>query len=396
MGPIGHLVNQPIRMNFKEGIKLNEFLLSCYGGRSGVVDTSLRTSISGYITRRLVDISHFQVISIKDCGTKRGLRIFPLVSIEGKVFLSCDERIRGRILSTHLPIRTSKKKFIDEFSSKKVIKKFIKSKFRSTLTCRAKFIDQIFIMEGKEKNNHFRICQYCYGWSFSEASLVTIGEAVGVISAQAIGEPGTQLTMRTFHTGGVFSGSNSHNFLRKIRGKVYFPKIMKGNFARFNSGKISFISTEKSHIFLITHFKTKKFNKKVEIFLPRGVMLIVRQHQFVNKGRNIAIKIQKKHSTKIESKIYNLNRDFRGEVIFEDVSIKNITSLKLKREKKVFQKKYEKDFIIIFKRTRSRNYSRVCIAYSHPLKRVENIVNHYIFPSNTFDLVIYSFIKHPR
>ena len=179
-------------------------------------------------------------------------------------------------------------------------------------------------MKYKEKNNHFKICQYCYGWNFSETSLVIIGEAVGVISAQAIGEPGTQLTMRTFHTGGVFSNSNFYNFFRKIKGKIYFPKIMKGNFARFNFGKIFFINTEKFYIFLIIYFKIKKFNKKVEIFLPKRVMFIICQYQFVNKGKNIAIKIQKKHFIKIESKIYNLNKNFKGEIIFEDVSIKNI------------------------------------------------------------------------
>jgi DNA-directed RNA polymerase subunit beta' len=101
--PIGQLVEYPIRGNFKEGITLVEFLLSCYGARKGIVDTALRTARAGYLTRRLVDIAHFQIISIRDCGTRRGVRLFSLKSLEGHTLVPFTQRRNGRALSSSLP-----------------------------------------------------------------------------------------------------------------------------------------------------------------------------------------------------------------------------------------------------------------------------------------------------
>merc|ERR1711924_18017 len=102
----------------------------------------------------------------------------------------------------------------------------------------------------RKERRHFRLCQYCYGWSLSDWNLVNIGEAVGILAAQSIGEPGTQITIRTFHTGGVFSGVNSESLRRQISGKVFFKKILKGRLARSKTGKIGFLTRESSSILL--------------------------------------------------------------------------------------------------------------------------------------------------
>lgn len=278
--PIGRLIKRPVRSNFKEGINLTEFLLSCYGARKGIVDTALRTAKAGYLTRRLVDISHFQVISIKDCSTKRGIRIFPLISRKGQILISLEERRKGRALSSPLPDFRPRNLFLDTISTKKIRNKYPQALYRSPLICRTPFLsylarlsfnikDQInnkrstsstFFYQYKA-NRYPTLCQYCYGWSLTEIALVHIGEAVGVLAAQSIGEPGTQLTMRTFHTGGVFLSEISETLRRPISGKVFFRTPLKGRIARSKTGQIGFLTREPGLISI------KEYRKNVGIDL---------------------------------------------------------------------------------------------------------------------------------
>ena len=217
--PQGQIIDFPIRSNFREGLTLTEYLISSYGARKGIVDTALRTANAGYLTRRLVDVAQHVIISHYDCGTHRG--IFLKDMKEGnKTIHSLIQRVVGRILGRDLidtslkdkknqsnelndgvctnsreyPILAKRNEEITMDLAFSIVKKFDKVFVRSPLTCETNQL----------------ICQLCYGWSLGQGStLVSIGEAVGVVAAQSIGEPGTQLTMRTFHTGGVFSGDIS-------------------------------------------------------------------------------------------------------------------------------------------------------------------------------------------
>lgn len=188
----GNTVEIPILSNFKEGLNSTEYFLSTYGARKGLVDTALRTADSGYLTRRLVDISQDTLITEDDCQTTDGVIISAIIEGLDEV-VSLDERLTGRIsLET---IKDEKGKVVvkprQEITSE--IAKMItetgvtKMKVRSVITCRAKH----------------GLCQKCYGQDLSSGHIIDLGEAVGIIAAQSIGEPGTQLTMRTFHTGGV-------------------------------------------------------------------------------------------------------------------------------------------------------------------------------------------------
>ena len=251
--PIGNLLNLPIRSNFKEGITLTEFLISCYGARKGIIDTALRTARAGYLTRRLIDITHFQVISIRDCNTRRGIRLFPLINKNSQTIFSLKQRRNGRYLAHPIPNFRHRNLFLNITIRQQIIKKYPFALFRSSLVCRAPFIAalrqlfkfkkkkvkfNIFSSNFQEKNRYFTVCQYCYGWNLADSNLIHIGEAIGILAAQSIGEPGTQLTIRTFHTGGVFSGRTSNTLCRSINGQIFFPEILKGRLARSRTGQI--------------------------------------------------------------------------------------------------------------------------------------------------------------
>ena len=189
----GRTVEIPIRSNFKEGLTLTEYFISCYGARKGLVDTALRTADSGYLTRRLVDVAQDVMITEEDCGTKEG-RILESIVENGKVLIHLSEMVEGRIsLET---VKSPKDNSIlineNELISRQAAALLRQNnihalKVRSVFSCK--------VRKG--------VCQACYGIDLSTVKPINVGEAIGIIAAQSIGEPGTQLTMRTFHTGGV-------------------------------------------------------------------------------------------------------------------------------------------------------------------------------------------------
>jgi DNA-directed RNA polymerase subunit beta' len=154
--PIGKLVEYPIRSNFKEGMTMTEFLLSCYGSRKGVVDTALRTARAGYLTRRLVDITHFQVISIRDCNTRRGIRLFPLKSPGGQIILSITDRRKGRALSSPIPGFRPRNLFLNRDLSRLVITEYPFASIRSSLVCRAPFLASLMLQISNSKEKKAR------------------------------------------------------------------------------------------------------------------------------------------------------------------------------------------------------------------------------------------------
>ena len=228
--PQGKIISFPIRSNLREGLTLTEYFISCSGARKGLVDTALRTADTGYLTRRLVDVSHHIVVKKVACATSRGIVIKSLQS-NSKVLLPLRERLIGRVLAQDVDSKegVSLGKKDEEISPKlalsiSLIKKEVA--IRSPLTC-------AFTQE---------VCQLCYGWSLSQGNLVSLGEAVGIIAAQSIGEPGTQLTMRTFHTGGVFSGDLLEEIRAPHSGTVIFPKALQGLLIRTANGQIAFLT----------------------------------------------------------------------------------------------------------------------------------------------------------
>ncbi|MCI5752846.1 MAG: DNA-directed RNA polymerase subunit beta' [Oscillospiraceae bacterium] len=191
----GATIEMPIRSNYREGLNILEYFISSRGARKGLADTALRTADSGYLTRRLVDVSQDVIIHEEDCGTTEGLEIYTIKN-GNETIEDLSERLLGRFLLDDLTdpetgaVIMSKNKLLNVNDAKKIVDSGVKKiKIRSILECKAKS----------------GICAKCYGANLTNNNIVTIGEAVGTIAAQSIGEPGTQLTMRTFHTGGIAS-----------------------------------------------------------------------------------------------------------------------------------------------------------------------------------------------
>ncbi|KPJ56604.1 DNA-directed RNA polymerase subunit beta' [Parcubacteria bacterium DG_74_2] len=186
INPGGQIIELPVKSCFKEGLDVLEFFISTHGARKGTADTALRTSTAGYLTRRLIDVAHEVIISQKDCGDKKGLILYRKDA--EKMRQNFLFKILGRVVLEDIKGIVKKGEIIDWQKANKIIKAEIKQvQVRSPLSCKTS--------RG--------ICQKCYGWDLGKGKLIELGGTVGIVAAQAIGEPGTQLTMRTFHTGGV-------------------------------------------------------------------------------------------------------------------------------------------------------------------------------------------------
>ncbi len=202
----GQIIDLPIKSNFTEGLSVTEYIISSYGARKGLVDTALKTADSGYLTRRLVDVAQDVIIREEDCKTSKFIEIEAIKDSE-KEIVSLTDRLLGRTIVEDLVdskgnVVIPKNTTLNNEDLRKTTELDLKRvKIRSSLTC----------------ESGYGICQKCYGWALTKNNLVDIGEAIGIIAAQSIGEPGTQLTMRTFHTGGVFRGASS---MRKITSTV--------------------------------------------------------------------------------------------------------------------------------------------------------------------------------
>ena len=189
----GQIIDLPITSNFKEGLSVTEYIISSYGARKGLVDTALKTADSGYLTRRLVDVAQDVIIRAEDCGGDKYINMKPICDGDN-IIVPLIDRLLGRTVAQDVfdedgtTLLVAKDTTLDRKDIKKLAHLNLQElKVRSGLTC------------GLE----YGVCQKCYGWAMTTQKLVDVGEAIGIIAAQSIGEPGTQLTMRTFHTGGV-------------------------------------------------------------------------------------------------------------------------------------------------------------------------------------------------
>jgi DNA-directed RNA polymerase subunit beta' len=212
----GEFIETPITANFREGLSVLEYFISTYGARKGLADTALKTAFAGYLTRRLVDVAQDILISQKDCGTTKGIEMTPIVE-GGEEKVPLRDRIIGRTLAEDVidpytgEVIAQRNTIIDPELADKIVHRGIeKVMVRSPLTCEAEF----------------GVCAMCYGWDLSQRKLVDVGEAVGIIAAQSIGEPGTQLTMRTFHIGGAAIAERAKGeLLNETEGYVKFYNI---------------------------------------------------------------------------------------------------------------------------------------------------------------------------
>ena len=201
--PDGSIIETPITANFREGLNVLQYFISTHGARKGLADTALKTANSGYLTRRLVDVSQDLVIIEKDCGTSEGVIMTPMIE-GGDVIEPLRERVLGRVLAVDAikgsdEIAVTAGTLLDEYWVNVLDEKGIDQVIvRSPITCKTRY----------------GVCAYCYGRDLGRGHLVSIGEAVGVIAAQSIGEPGTQLTMRTFHIGGAASRAAAVNNIK--------------------------------------------------------------------------------------------------------------------------------------------------------------------------------------
>ncbi len=215
--PSGRIIDLPIKSNFKEGLTVTEYVLSSYGARKGIVDTALRTADSGYLTRRLADVAQDVIIIDEDCGTHNHFRLLDIREGDSKL-LELSDRLTGRTLATDLVNKAGEV----VLARNELITPANQHLVEAWLEERDEHEKYVDIRSPMGCESTFGVCRLCYGWSLNSQQLVDRGEPVGIISAQSIGEPGTQLTMRTFHTGGVFEGSSAEKIYARYKDKKAF------------------------------------------------------------------------------------------------------------------------------------------------------------------------------
>ena len=265
----GETIEIPIRANYREGLNVLEYFISSRGARKGLTDTALRTADSGYLTRRLVDVSQEVIIRMEDCGTDEGTEVYEIR--EGKELIEpLPERLVGRYLLHDLydangNLAISKDKLLDEDDAQKIIGMGIERiKIRSILGCK--------VPHG--------VCAKCYGHSLANGKPVQIGEAVGVIAAQSIGEPGTQLTMRTFHTGGIANAEDITQGLPRVVELFESRQPKSSAILARGSGRVHIEEIKKvRHVFI-----TGEDGSVQDETVPFGYRMRVEEGDYIEKG----------------------------------------------------------------------------------------------------------------
>ncbi len=303
--PQGEIIDLPIKTNFREGLTVTEYIISSYGARKGLVDTALRTADSGYLTRRLVDVSQDVIIRDFDCNTDRGIPVRSMTDGE-RVLIPIQDRLLGRIVAKDVvhpqtgEVIIARNEAISDETAKKIGKAGIEEVMvRSPLTCEASR----------------SVCQHCYGWSLAHNSMVDLGEAVGIIAAQSIGEPGTQLTMRTFHTGGTFTGESTAVHRAPFNGIVKFkPKQIRARPFRTRHGQDAQI------IEAAIDITVESGNQKETYNAPLGSILFVQEGESVKAGQLLVEMPAAGRVRKVTEKATkDVASDLAGEVKFADV-----------------------------------------------------------------------------
>ena len=269
--PDGSIIETPITANFREGLNVLQYFISTHGARKGLADTALKTANSGYLTRRLVDVAQDLVITNDDCGTFEGVKMTPLIE-GGDVVEPLRERVLGRVVAEDV-IKPGTDEVLVE---------------RNTLLDEAlvdmleqNSVDQMMVRSVITCDNDFGVCAKCYGRDLARGHMVGSGESVGVIAAQSIGEPGTQLTMRTFHIGGAASRASAESSVQvKTEGSL---KMHNAKFVRNQDDKVVIVSRS-TELTVIDSFGREKERYKV----PYGAILSVDDGAAVKAGEVVA------------------------------------------------------------------------------------------------------------
>lgn len=266
--PSGDILETPITANFKEGLSVLQYFISTHGARKGLADTALKTADAGYLTRKLVDSAVEVIVKKEDCGTIKGVEVFAIIE-NGKEIESLFERIVGRtaledIVSPDNPkmVIVKANEIIDEYSARDIVDNgILRVKIRTVITC----------------ETEAGVCQKCYGRNLSTGKVIDLGEAVGIIAAQSIGEPGTQLTMRTFHIGGVASGGEGQSTLTAS----YDGKIAYSNLEVVEDKNGSIVTMNRTGSIQIIDSKNRE---KANYPITYGSKLMVKNGSQVKKG----------------------------------------------------------------------------------------------------------------
>ncbi len=302
--PQGEIIDIPIKTNFREGLTVTEYVISSYGARKGLVDTALRTADSGYLTRRLVDVSQDVIVREVDCGTERSLKVVAMTDGD-RTLIRLSDRLFGRVLADEVVDKDGKvvaerNQSIDSDLALEIEKAVDSVRVRSPLTCEAVR----------------SVCQTCYGWSLAHGHTVDMGEAVGIIAAQSIGEPGTQLTMRTFHTGGVFTGEVARQVKAEKDGSVKFADGLSTRRIRTRHGEDAEQVEVAGDLLMIPDGSKKTpFSHS----LTPGSTLFVSNGDKVKEGQLLAEVAMAKLQKSTEKATKDVTSDLAGEVIFANL-----------------------------------------------------------------------------
>ena len=301
----GQIIDLPIRANFKEGLSVTEYIISSYGARKGLVDTALKTADSGYLTRRLVDVAQDVIIRDTDCHGKKHIMLKGIYDGDTCIVPLID-RLLGRTIAQDI-VDADGNVIVENNTTldRKDIKKIERSGIELT---------ELAVRSGLTCELEYGICQKCYGWAMTTQKLVDVGESIGIIAAQSIGEPGTQLTMRTFHTGGVFKGSGAmKHILAEEAGEVVSD--VRTREVRTRHGDVVQILILESDVEVKGESKTRKYH------IPAGATIMFTKGQKIEKGFELAEYepvSQGDGSRLTEKATKDITSDLSGEVVYQD------------------------------------------------------------------------------
>ncbi|KPM77290.1 DNA-directed RNA polymerase subunit beta' [Pseudoalteromonas sp. ACER1] len=283
--PDGSIIETPITANFREGLNVLQYFISTHGARKGLADTALKTANSGYLTRRLVDVAQDLVINEDDCGTEDGLTMKPLIE-GGDVVEALRERVLGRVVAEDVLIPNTNEVLVER-------NVMLDEKLCDLLEEHS--VDEVRVRSVITCDNDFGVCAKCYGRDLARGHIINPGESVGVIAAQSIGEPGTQLTMRTFHIGGAASRASAENSVQvKTNGTL---KLHNAKYVLNTDGKIV-ITSRSTEITIIDSFGREKERYKV----PYGAVLAVQDNAEVQGNDIVATWDPHSHPIVLEHK----------------------------------------------------------------------------------------------
>ncbi len=269
--PDGSIIETPITANFREGLNVLQYFISTHGARKGLADTALKTANSGYLTRRLVDVAQDLVVTEIDCGTANGLSITPIVE-GGDVVEGLGERVLGRVVSEDVVVAATGEVLVK--SGVLIDEKLVKLLEKMG-------VDQVMVRSPITCETRYGVCAQCYGRDLGRGHRINIGEAVGVIAAQSIGEPGTQLTMRTFHVGGAASRAAAANGVEvKSKGTIRLHNIKT---VRHEKGHLVAVSRS-GELGVVDEFGRERERYKI----PYGATITVNDADMVSAGQSVA------------------------------------------------------------------------------------------------------------